>query len=132
MRIPLALNVAGGLPKPLATLLPVLLIALALAVAAVLAHRVWRDVKGESDEPSTDPDELLGPLTEAYTSGQMSAEEYERIRRSMTRAGYADPRYALPVRPARPPAPPQPGGAGPVDPAGEGEPPPGAGPTADG
>ena len=72
----------------------------ALVVGVSWAHRVWSDVKGEDDESSNDPDELIAPLTEAFAAGQMSDEEYLRIKQSVERtasAGEVAP--TLPIRP---------------------------------
>jgi hypothetical protein len=71
----------------------------ALAAGAVWAYRVWSDVKGETEEPTTDPDELLAPLAEAFAAGQMSEEEYQRIKQSVGRGARSEP---APARPARP------------------------------
>src|SRR5947209_7323484 len=58
------------------------LVVLTVALVAVLAWavRVWNDVKGEAVESSDDPDDLLDPLTRAFAAGQMSKDEYLRIK----------------------------------------------------
>ncbi len=73
----------------------------AMAAGSVWMLRVWNDVKGETVETSDDPDELLRPLAEAFASGQMSEEEYQRIKRSIGRgsdAGRAPPAGPKPGR----------------------------------
>jgi hypothetical protein len=64
-----------------------------LCVAAVVllpvAFRVLRDVKGVEEETST-PQELLGPLEQAYAAGQMSDEEYQKIKHSVVRSAVPD------------------------------------------
>jgi hypothetical protein len=78
------------------------LLSTGLVIATVMVHRVWTDLKGGADEETTDPDDLLGPLSEAFAAGQMTEEEYNRIRESIRRgvpyetpADLANPR--LPV-----------------------------------
>lgn len=76
------------------------LLTIALLVGVVLTHRVLRDVKGDAEESLTDPDDLLNPLSEAFASGQMSQEEYERIQASVRRGVLLGTMpEALPVRP---------------------------------
>src|SRR5262245_27581074 len=85
--------------------LPLLALAVALVVAMALAYRVFRDVKGEEDESLTEPDDLLGPLDEAFAAGQMSEGEYLRARDAIVRAGFGGRFPDLPLRPkAVPPA----------------------------
>lgn len=79
--------------------LPFIFLIAALAVGTVLAYRVYRDVKEEPADTSTDPDDLLGPLTEAYAAGQMSEEEYHRTRDSILRPGAVGAVPSLPIRP---------------------------------
>jgi hypothetical protein len=98
--------------------LPMIGLALALVVAALLAYRVARDLKADPDESLTEADDLLGPLEEAYAKGQMSEPEYLRARDAIVRAGFEsnDLKYAL--RPwVVPPAP------APAEPATEAPPP---------
>jgi hypothetical protein len=63
----------------------------ALLIGIVIVKNVWRDLK-EKEEPPPDPEELLGPLADAFAAGQMSEEEYARIRESVKRV--ATPRAA--------------------------------------
>ncbi len=60
---------------------------LAMSIGAVWMLRVWNDVKGEGDAESSRPEDLLGPLAQAYAAGQMSEEEYQRIKRSIGLTG---------------------------------------------
>jgi hypothetical protein len=63
----------------------------ALVVGMVWAVRVYRDVRGEDDDPADTPQGLLDPLEQAFAAGQMSAEEYQKIRSSVVRvAGRGD------------------------------------------
>jgi uncharacterized membrane protein len=94
--------------------LPVILLLIALVAAGVWAQRVWTDVKGEGEEVSTDPDDLLGPLSEAFAAGQMSEEEYLRIRESIGRGGRPG------QVPARPEVVPSKSGTPDADPPGDG------------
>lgn len=86
------------------TILPVALLTAALAVGTILAHRIWTDLKGEGSETPSDPNDLLGPLADAYSEGQMSEEEYRKIRTSIERGLSAGGPAALPVRPPAPSA----------------------------
>lgn len=79
----------------------------ALVVGSVWMLRVWNDVKGETVERSDDPDDILRPLAEAFSAGQMSEEEYQRIKRSIGRGGTA------PMSPTGPGPKPGPGAGGP-------------------
>jgi hypothetical protein len=71
------------------------MLTVALVVGTVMVHRVWRDVKGEAEDLTTDPEDLLVPLAEAFAAGQMSEEEFQRIRDSAVR-GIPDPQPAAP------------------------------------
>ena len=79
------------------TLLPVGLLTAALAIGTLLAHRIWNDLKGESRESSSDPSDLLGPLADAFSAGQMSEEEYRKIRTSVEKGLSAEKPSPLPV-----------------------------------
>ncbi len=81
------------------TMLPVGLLTAALAIGTLLAQRVWNDLKGESPESSSDPADLLGPLADAFSAGQMSEEEYQKIRTSVARGLSTEKPAPLPVRP---------------------------------
>ena len=84
------------------------LVAMALAalMGAVWAHRVWREARGEVDDESCTTEDLLSPLALAYKSGQMSEDEYRRIRDSLRRVetGKTDPLTLPPGRRSTPPA----------------------------
>ena len=67
----------------LAWYLALILMIVAAAVMIPYALRVWRDVKNGGDECATSPEDVLGPLTEAFQEGEISREEYERIRDSL-------------------------------------------------
>lgn len=95
----MATILAAANAKPDLGILPLIVLAVALAVAVTLAYRVYRDVKGEPEGPLTEPDDLLNSLTEAYASGQMSREEYLRARAAVDRTGLGEPRSTLPIRP---------------------------------
>jgi hypothetical protein len=62
----------------------------ALVVGLVVVRNVWHDLK-EKDAPPPDPEELLGPLSDAFAAGQMSEEEYARIRESVLRVATSQP-----------------------------------------
>ena len=68
--------------------LPFIALVVALLVATVLAYRVLRDLRGESDETLTEAEDLIGPIEEAYAAGHMSEEEYLRARGAVARSGF--------------------------------------------
>ena len=55
------------------------------------AIRVWRDVKEEPDDETTDIEDVIGPLTNAYAAGEISKDEFERIRNSVEKSGLNGP-----------------------------------------
>jgi hypothetical protein len=61
----------------------------AMCVGVVWVHRIWSDLKGDAVDRLTGPEDLLGPLSEAFAAGQMSESEYLRIKESIRRAGPA-------------------------------------------
>lgn len=79
---------------------------LAVVLGVFWLRRVWLSMRGEIDEESSTTDDLLTPLALAYKSGQMSEEEYRRIRDSLVSGG--QPPAPEPRRPrlADPPPPP--------------------------
>lgn len=83
-------------PKPMSTdpftQHPWVLVGMSVAVVAgmVWLRRVWLSVRGEDDTESCTPDDLLTPLARAHRAGQMSDEEYRRIRASIV-TGESDP-----------------------------------------
>jgi hypothetical protein len=84
---------------------PLVVLLLASVVGGRLVYRVIRDLQGGSTS-LTEPEDLLGPLEEAYAGGQMSEEEYLRARAAIERAGFGsnDLRYWLPPRASAPPS----------------------------
>jgi hypothetical protein len=74
--------------------------ALAALMGAAWAHRVWREARGEVDDESCTTEDLLSPLVLAYKSGQMSEDEYRRIRDSLHRGETG--KTALPPLPLEP------------------------------
>jgi uncharacterized membrane protein len=76
----------------------------AMAVGSVWMLRFWNDVKGETEEKPTRPDDLLGPLAQAFAAGQMSEEEYQRIKQSLGLGGSRP----VPPKPRPTPDPPPP------------------------
>jgi hypothetical protein len=56
---------------------------IALIVGMVWVYRVLSDLRGKGDDTSDTPEDLLNPLSQAFESGQMSTEEYNRIRASV-------------------------------------------------
>jgi hypothetical protein len=56
---------------------------IALIVGMVWVYRVLSELRGEGDDTSDTPEGLLDPLSQAFESGQMSEEEYNRIRASV-------------------------------------------------
>ena len=75
--------------------------AVAIVVGLALIYRVWNDLKGDPGVDSCDPEDVLDPLTRAYAAGQMSREEYERIRDSIGRQGQPAPVRPEDTEPAR-------------------------------
>ena len=57
------------------------------------AMRVWRDVKEGPEDDTTDVEDVIGPLTDAYAAGDISKEEYEKIQNSIEKSslGGTDP-----------------------------------------
>ena len=50
------------------------------------ALRVWKDVKEGSDGETTEVEDIIGPLTDAYAAGEISKEEYDRIQLSLEKS----------------------------------------------
>jgi hypothetical protein len=76
---------------------------IALMIGVPMALRVIREAKGEVEEEGGSEDDLMGPLAEAYASGQMSEEEYNRIKATILRGG-VDPATFARIKPSAPPA----------------------------
>jgi uncharacterized membrane protein len=76
---------------------------LALIIGVPMAVRVIREAKGEVDPEGGTEEDLMGPLAEAYASGQMSEEEYNRIKATILRGG-VDPAAFARIKPASLPA----------------------------
>ena len=57
----------------------------AVLFGVVWARRVWLDARGEVDDENSTTEDILTPLALAYKSGQMSEQEYRRIRDSLAR-----------------------------------------------
>ena len=64
-----------------------IVLATAAMLGALWAHRVWREARGEIDDENCTTEDLLSPLVLAYKSGQMSEDEYRRIRDSLLSGG---------------------------------------------
>jgi hypothetical protein len=101
----------GQVPLPMdASFLVNTLLILGLALAVVLgglAIRFARRQAMEEDRP-TRPEDVLGPLEEAYRRGELDEAEYQRVRRSVERgpAHPPDPRpHPAPSPPPDEPAP---------------------------
>ena len=77
------------------------LMSLLILVGVPWALKVWKEAKGNIEGPTDTPDRLLGPLEEAFASGQMSEEEYLKIRSSVEKVAPIKGR----LLPSRPPAP---------------------------
>lgn len=79
------------------------LLSIAVVISIIWAFRTWQDAHGELVETGDTAEGLLGPLEEAYASGQMSEEEYLRIRSSVGKIAQPGKlsRFSLPPRPAR-------------------------------
>ena len=56
-------------------------------VGLPIAMRIWRDVKEGPDDESVEADDVIGPLTDAFAAGEISKEEYERIKNSVDKSG---------------------------------------------
>jgi len=54
---------------------------IALAIAGVMAYRVWQEVN-EEIEPAT-PEELLASFEQARAEGELDDDEYARVRRQI-------------------------------------------------
>jgi hypothetical protein len=81
-------------------------LAAALLVGVVWAARVWRDLREQAEEETDTPEDLVTSLTKAYASGQMSEEEYRRIRQSLGLPVRSDgPRATSPAASTSPPLP---------------------------
>ena len=50
------------------------------------AFRVWKDVREGPEDETTDIEDVIGPLTDAYAAGEISKEEYDRIQNSVEKA----------------------------------------------
>ncbi|MGE3819143.1 MAG: hypothetical protein AB7I30_06875 [Isosphaeraceae bacterium] len=61
------------------------LLAFGIVVGVPWAIRTWKEAKGDVEETSDTAEGLLGPLEEAYASGELSEEEYRRIRSSVVK-----------------------------------------------
>lgn len=81
---------------------PLIALTVAILVGCLWAYRVIQGVKGDHEEETTTPDDLLTPLVEAYRAGQMSEEEYLRIRGSIEREAGTLPASAFLVKPPKP------------------------------
>lgn len=64
---------------------PVIVLTAALVIAIPWTIRTYREARGEVEPDCDNPDDILGPLAEAFAAGQMSEEEYNRIRSSIER-----------------------------------------------
>ena len=79
---------------------PVVILTVALVIAIPWAIRTIREARGEVQPDSDNPDDILGPLAEAFAAGQMSEEEYNRIRSSIERdMGEPSLRYKYSTKP---------------------------------
>jgi hypothetical protein len=56
---------------------------IALIVGMVWVYRILNDLRGKGDDTSDTPEDVLDPLSQAFESGHMSEEEYNRIRASV-------------------------------------------------
>jgi hypothetical protein len=96
-------------PSPsLWTYLPIVLLILAIMIGVPVAYRLWREAHEEDEEPASDA-ERLSQLEKAYYLGQMSAEEFHRVRESLAGPKTSPPPVRNPVGPDRgtePPSPP--------------------------
>jgi hypothetical protein len=92
-------------PNPsLWTYLPIALLTLAILIGVPVAYRLWREAHEEDEEPASDA-ERLAQLEKAYYLGQMSKEEFLRVRESLARPKDAPPPGRGPVEPDRGPEP---------------------------
>jgi hypothetical protein len=71
-----------------------IVVLLALAVAGVMAYRVWHEVN-EEIEPAT-PAELLATFEQARADGELDDEEYNRVRREILRTASPPPTSGAP------------------------------------
>ncbi len=61
----------------------------ALAIASVMAYRVWHEVN-EEIEPAT-PEELLASFEQARSEGELDDDEYARVRRQIEKTASRPP-----------------------------------------
>lgn len=73
--------------------LGLVVVLLALAIAAVLAYRVWHEVN-EEIEPAT-PEELLASFDQARSDGELDEEEYVRVRHELEKNLFKPPTSKL-------------------------------------
>lgn len=73
---------------------------LALAIAIVVAYRVWSEVN-EEIEPAT-PEELLASFERARAEGELDEEEYDRVRRNIEKTASPPPTSKRPARDQEP------------------------------
>jgi hypothetical protein len=76
---------------------PAIALGVAIVIGVPIAYKVWKEAKGEADDETTKPDDLLGPLSAAYAKGQMSTEEYKRARDSILRSSGLLPPSSPPI-----------------------------------
>jgi uncharacterized membrane protein len=89
----------GAIDPNLSWYLALAALSVALILGVPMALRVIREAKGEVEPVGGDSDDLLTPLAEAYAEGQMSEEEYQRIKASILRGG-VDPAAFAKLKPA--------------------------------
>jgi len=66
-----------------------IVVLVALAIAGVMAYRVWHEVN-EEIEPAT-PEELLASFEQARSEGELDDDEYARVRREIEKAASRPP-----------------------------------------
>lgn len=79
--------------------LTLFLLTAALVGVTVWASRVWNVLKSDGDEERTDPKELISPLAQAFAAGQMTEEEYQRIKQSVRASTSWEDDYSVPRKP---------------------------------
>ncbi len=66
-----------------------IVVLVALAIAGVMAYRVWHEVN-EEIEPAT-PEELLASFEQARSEGELDDDEYARVRREIAKKASRPP-----------------------------------------
>jgi hypothetical protein len=75
--------ILAALPPDLYWYVTLVVMSLAVVLGIRWATRVWREARGEGDDDRGTTEDLLTPLVQAYQAGELSEEEYRRIRATL-------------------------------------------------